>query len=144
MIKYIRRVVADSADTGVRTYSDLYFYNLLNVLGDSRLKKIIAVHLKNVKAQNKTLAVVENLNRGDLKGEFEEKIYRNIKKYQLDIKKAFNHYGDVDCIVSEAFNIDYESMFIGIGKYTEDVKKGEDLCAGLFDRGKEIRVYEIY
>ncbi|UCP02028.1 hypothetical protein [Borrelia hermsii] len=41
----------------------------------------------------------------------------------MAIKKAFNHCGDVDYIVSEAFNIDYESMFIGIGKYTEDVKR---------------------
>ncbi|ANA43797.1 BTA121 domain-containing protein surface lipoprotein [Borrelia hermsii] len=64
MAKYIRRVVVDSADTGVRTYSDLDFYNLLNVLGDSRFKKIIAVHLKMLKHKTRLLQLLKILIEG--------------------------------------------------------------------------------
>ncbi|WP_025400367.1 BTA121 domain-containing protein surface lipoprotein [Borrelia hermsii] len=141
VIEYIRSVVTDPGIVGRsidRTYADSKFYNLLVSLGDARLKKIIAVHLKTVKEQNKALAVVENLNLGDLKEAFKAKIDRNTKKYKLAIEKAFNSYRNDDDIVREAVNIDYESIFIGIGKFAEDAKKGKDLCAGLFDKGKEI------
>ncbi|UCP02023.1 hypothetical protein K9R62_05130 (plasmid) [Borrelia hermsii] len=139
-VNYIRSVVTDPGIVGPsvnRTYADSDFYNLLVSLGDSRLKKIIAVHLKNVKAQDEALKVIESVDRDESIRQLKDRLGSQKRFYLRELKQVFGS-AIPNKVYLQAMNIDYVNSFDKIKNEARDILRFENLYMRLSYDNKEV------
>ncbi|AHH04086.1 Hypothetical protein BHY_1135 (plasmid) [Borrelia nietonii YOR] len=128
-VEHIRSVVTDPGIVGHsidRTYADSEFYNLLVSLGDSRLKKIIAVHLKNVKARDEALKVIESVDRDESIRQLKDRLDVQKSFYLRELKQVFGS-AIPNKVYLQAMNIDYVNSFDKIKNEARGILKFENL-----------------
>ncbi|AHH11190.1 hypothetical protein bcCo53_001238 (plasmid) [Borrelia coriaceae] len=103
VVDNIKKIVTDpniGVDEGYRTYNDLEFYNLLNVLGPIRLKEMIENYCEVDKRQRELQDAFERVlnNMINIKkvGQLQAVLNTNIDNYLLQVKKLFNYFSADD------------------------------------------------
>ncbi|AHH11196.1 hypothetical protein bcCo53_001244 (plasmid) [Borrelia coriaceae] len=109
-IDKIKRIVTDPniGDTeSYKTYSELQFYNLLETLGDVKVKEIIKNYLQACKiqfdAQRTFKKAIKNIADSDLKKQLQTKLNNYNSSYALQLKSLFNYDND-DVIYGNVIN----------------------------------------
>ncbi|WP_330730294.1 BTA121 domain-containing protein surface lipoprotein [Borrelia turicatae] len=115
-VDYIQSVVTDAnigSDKGYKTYTDLEFYNLLNELGDVKLKKIIKVHLGILQEQEKASNAILNVPSYINKQELQNRFNKHKDNYNSYLKGLFNRTTADDVynnIIINNYNIEFNDI----------------------------------
>ncbi|UPA12700.1 BTA121 domain-containing protein surface lipoprotein [Borrelia venezuelensis] len=113
VIWYILLVITDP-DIGVPTiYNYERFYNLLDHLGDVKVKVIIQNIQKTLKAQDEAKTAIEDVNDVNLKQKLESDLKEKNSAYVLALKEAFGKL-NYDSIYQTTKNVDYVNWFNAI------------------------------
>ncbi|AHH11221.1 hypothetical protein bcCo53_001266 (plasmid) [Borrelia coriaceae] len=133
IVAYMQGILTDSSigrSKDYITYNGNDFYNLLVSLGALKLKKIMEIHLKSIKAQKDVLAVIEGIKEEKLKKDSLIRFNKYKNFYPLHVKKLFSGVTS-DEIYDRFMNSPSVARFIELRDEINSVIRGKDLYARL-------------
>ncbi|WP_281862279.1 BTA121 domain-containing protein surface lipoprotein [Candidatus Borrelia fainii] len=134
-ITYIRNTITDARigrDEGYRTYTDFEFYNLLESLGEDRIKEIITFYLEVVNIQESFERAIKNVKDATSKGKLQNELNKHKNQYQLHLKGLFDS-DNFDDIYNKIIGDNYFSKLIKFKDEITKVEGGLDVYTWLSD-----------